>query len=46
MLAPYLAVILSQIGWPRPPAVDEIKIFDNDDKTAKYSESKPEPIML
>ena len=25
----------NQIGRPRPPAVDEIKIFDNDDKAAK-----------
>ena len=25
----------NQIWQPRPPAVDEIKIFDNDDKAAK-----------
>ena len=30
----------NQIGQPRPPAVDEIKIFDNDDKAAKHSERK------
>ena len=29
-----------QIERPRPPAVDEIKIFDNDDKAAKHSERK------
>ena len=28
----------NQIGRPRPPAVDEIKIFDNDDNAAKHSE--------
>ena len=27
----------NQIGRPRPPAVDEIKIFDNDNKAAKHS---------
>ena len=27
----------NQIGRPKPPAVDEIKIFDNDDKAAKRS---------
>ena len=30
----------NQIGQPRPPAVDEIKIFDNNDKAAKHSERK------
>ena len=30
----------NQIGRPRPPAVDEIKIFDNDDNAAKHSERK------
>ena len=30
----------NQIGWPRPPAVNEIKTFDNDDKAAKHSERK------
>ena len=25
-------------GWPRPPAVDEVKIYDNDDKTTKHAE--------
>ena len=29
----------NQIGRPRPPAVDEIKIFDNDDKATKHSEN-------
>ena len=28
----------NQIGQPRPPAVDEIEIFDNDDSTTKCSE--------
>ena len=23
-------------GWPRPPAVDGIKIFDNDDQATKH----------
>ena len=32
--------IRNQIGRPRPPAVDEIKLFDNDDKAAKRSEKK------
>ena len=27
-------------GHARPPAVDEIKIFDNDDKAAKHFERK------
>ena len=27
---------LKSNGQPRPPAVDEIKIFDNDDKAAKH----------
>ena len=27
----------NQIGRPKPPAVGEIKIFDNDDKAAKHS---------
>ena len=26
----------NRIGRPRPPAVDEIKIFDNDDKATKH----------
>ena len=30
----------NQIGQPRPPAVDEIKIIDNDDKAAKHSGRK------
>ena len=30
----------NQIGRPRPPAVDKVKIFDNDDKIAKYSKRK------
>ena len=30
----------NQIGRPKPSAVDEIKIFDNDDKAAKHSERK------
>ena len=30
----------NKIGRPRPPAVDEIKVFDNDDKAAKRSERK------
>ena len=30
----------NQIGRPRPPAVDEIEIFDNYDKAAKRSERK------
>ena len=25
-----------QNGWPRPPAVDGIKVFDNDDQAAKH----------
>ena len=27
----------NQNGWPRPPTVDEIKIFDNDDQATKYN---------
>ena len=30
----------NQIGKPRPPAADEIKIFDNDDKATKHSFSQ------
>ena len=30
----------NRIGLPRPLAVDEIKIFDNDDKATKLSERK------
>ena len=26
----------NQNGWQRPPAVDGIKSFDNDDQTAKH----------
>ena len=26
----------NQNGQPRPPAVDETKIFDNDDQAAKH----------
>ena len=26
----------NQNGWPKPPAIDEIKIFDNDDQVAKH----------
>ena len=28
---------MNQIGRPRPPAVNEIKIFDNDSKATKHS---------
>ena len=28
----------NRIGRPRPPTVDEFKIFDNDDKATKHSE--------
>ena len=30
----------NRIGRPRPPAVDEIKIFDNNDRATKHSERK------
>ena len=36
----------NQIGWPRPPAVNEIKLFDNDDKAAKHSERKKRFVAL
>ena len=26
----------NQNGWPRPPAVDGIKMFDNEDQAAKH----------
>ena len=32
-----LKKMLNQNGLPRPPAVDGIKIFDNDDQAAKHS---------
>ena len=36
----------NQIGRPRPPAVDKIKIFDNDDKTTKHFERKERFVAL